>query len=466
MRLPLLVAAVLLAAGCLSPAPTTAPSDDAAAPLGKPASAERAPAASEDLSGAIASDHGAPYLHAARSLHEGSYGMELVGYNPLTIPGAGDPPEMQDGAYIAMDLWNDTLACVAHFVGGGGAMGGATIVDITDPANPTWLSSVSSPAWNSDCQFTDDGRFLLLGTYLREDAAAALPVVGEALRMGLDVFDVTDPKQPKLVLHDEQGMEGEGGADAYHNLYTAKIGGTNWIVQTYTGNVLKLAEDGSSVEIVATVEHTDHDMWVGKHPVTGRWSMVTGAYPGTVVYDFEDPTDPALLSTWEAHDGLTGWHRQWPLAELVEGRALMVVAGEECDNGKSLPYTVLDWTDPEDIVELGNWIIPGAPEVKEPGMCTMNSHEFETWNGYVATGNYHAGVWLIDIGTMERARAPATIGYYEPHEDPVMHGGAPAKPFAWAPYVWGAYFDSRGYVYAADQQTGLYVLKFAGTRGE
>jgi hypothetical protein len=46
-----------------------------------------------------------------------------------------------------------------------------------------------------------------------------------------------------------------------------------------------------------------------------------------------------------------------------------------------------------------------------------------------------------------------------------MHGGTRNSPFAWNPDVWGAYFDDRGYVIAADWSTGFYVLSFPATAG-
>jgi hypothetical protein len=237
----------------------------------------------------------------------------------------------------------------------------------------------------------------------------------------------------------------------------------NYVFQTYTGNILKLADDGMSLEIVSTIEHSDHDMWVGHHPITGEWMMITGANGGTAFYNVDDPAAPVLLGVWEASEGYAGWHRQWPLAKPVDGKALVVVAGEECGNGKSLPYTVLDFTNPEAILELGHWQIPGNPEIKEPGqLCSMNSHEFSEYNGYIASGNYHAGAWVFDVGTTARAAEPVSVGYYEPHENAQMNGGTRNTPFAWNPDVWGAYFDDRGYVICADWMTGFYVLKVPG----
>lgn len=461
----LTLVALLLLAGCVTPGsetllPDSTPPTDLAG--------ERLPAPTEDLSGAIVSDHGAPYLHAVPELHEGSYAIDLVGYDPLTRPAAGDHPLAMNSAWTAVTQYGH-LACVSHFAGSGG-LGGATIVDFEDPTAPKVIASIPSLMLGSRCQFTDDGRFLLLGSYGGVQPGLQLPPpLGDIAANGVSVFDVSDPANPKFLHHSTVGIGNVAPlADAYHNFDTELIDGVNYVFQTYTGNVLKLADDGSSLEIVSTVEHSDHDMWVGKHPVTNVTMMMTGAGDGTAFYDMTDPAAPQMLGVWEANvtDEVryVGWHRQWPLAETVEGRALVVVAGEECGNGKSLPYTVLDWTDPAAPTELGHWQIPGDPEIEEPGqLCSMNSHEFNVWKGYVATGNYHAGVWVFDVGTLERAREPVTIGYYLPSEVPQMQGGTRNTPFAWSPDVWGAYFDDRGYIIAADWSTGFYVLGFDAT---
>jgi hypothetical protein len=474
----LLVLAALLAAGCLSalePTPTTVLGKQAAAGIYGAVTPDRIPPPDQDLSKAIASDHGAPYLHILPMLHNGSYRLSLVGYNPLTRMGQGDNVVTANSGYTAVTVWHD-LACVSHFAGSGGE-GGATIVNISDPANPVVVASIMDFAIGSRCQFTDDGKFLLYSAYGGVNPGpnapgAAGPMLGpvtDAGSYGITVFDATDKAHPKYLFHDSQGQApgaNSVGGSEYHNFDVVAINGTNYIFQTYTGNILALAPDGKSMKIVSHVEHSDHDMWVGRHPITGQWMMATGAGSGTAVYNLEDPTHPVLVGGWQAHANYTGWHRQFPLLQTVDGHAFLVVAGEECGNGDSLPYTVLDWTDPTNITELGHWQIPGNPAIKEPGqLCSMNSHEFTTWDGYVATGNYHAGVWVFDIGTSDRAKSPVTIGYYLPDENPMQHGGMPGRntPFAWNPDVWGAYFDSRGYIVTADWYSGFYVLKFPAT---
>ena len=82
--------------------------------------------------------------------------------------------------------------------------------------------------------------------------------------------------------------------------------------------------------------------------------------------------------------------------------------------------------------------------------------------GGLSGGKTRANKIAHATGTMPTV-SPTTVGYYEPHNSPPMMGGTRNTPFAWNPDVWGAYFDDRGYVLAADWYSGVYVLKFPGT---
>ncbi|MBI2078904.1 MAG: hypothetical protein HYT80_11140 [Euryarchaeota archaeon] len=444
----LLVATV---SGCLA----TERDADAAAPtapvpsFGGEANPVRLPKPDFDFTKAIQFTHTSQLGHGDLTAHKGEHGLKLVGYNPLTRPAAGEGPAEQGASFIAIDTWQNYV-CVAQFNG----LGGAIIVDIKDPAKPVVVSSVPSGMSNSDCQFTDDGKYLLVAAYsgTHQGVPGAPPPVGDLSAQGVLVYDVADKAKPKFLYHDAQGA----GANGYHNVFTAQIGPTHYVFQTYTGNILAL--EPTKLRMVGKVERADHDIWVGKHPVTGGWIMITGHGRGAGIYDVDDPAKPVLLDHWESHDEQTGWHRQWPLAQTVGGRAIMVVAGEY-DRGW---HTVLDFTDPNDIQELGKWDIPGRPQT---GSSTFSPHEFETFDGYVATGNYHGGVWLFDVGSLERAKDPVTIGFYEPHENPYTSGGSWNKPAGNQPNTWGAYFDDRGYIVVADSFSGLYVLSFGATKG-
>ena len=452
LRTVILGLAVAAFAGCVGDEANTPDADDVPpATYYPPVDTDRLPVPDLDFTTAFDPTHGGDAgAHADPTQHEFEYGMTLVGYNPMTSPDEGGLPTSYDSSYIAIDTWG-TYACVAHWSPSGG--GGAEILDITDPTQPRHIGSAQSGMFNSDCMFTDDGDYLLIGAYLGvHDGLPIVPApLGDLLANGVAVYDVKDKANPVFLFHDVDGTD----ANQYHNLFTAKINEVNYVFQTYTGSILELDAEGGDLKVVSSVPVADHDMWVGNHPVTGEWLMITGAAGGTAVYNVDDPTKPVDLGVWESHDGLTGWHRQWPLLNTVEGHALMLVAGEE---GCSSPtyYTVLDFTDPNDLIEMGNWTIPN-------GCATQ--HEFESFGGYFATANYHQGLWLIDIGTIERAADPVTLGYYLPHNLPAEHGGTVNQPGASNPNVWGAAFDDRGYIVTADSFSGVYLLEFGATAG-
>lgn len=395
--------------------------------------------------------------HGMASNHAHWHGMDLVGYNPLTRISEGSDPLGHDPSFIALDTWSDGIgyyACVAHYQQGPG--GGATLVDLTDPTEPVMLATVLSGMQNSDCQFTDDGRFMFVAAYSGQSPGlpGAPPPVGDLAAQGVLVYDVSDKANPRFLRHDTTAVSG----NAYHNVFTAKIGDTNYVFQTYSGNILALDESTGALALVGKLPIADHDIWVGHHPLTGQWIAITGAERAMTIYAMDDPTKPEVLATWApTEDKFTGWHRQWPVTRPVEGRAIMLVAGEEGASAANPTwYTAIDFTDPADIHELGHWTIP-VPE------AAATQHEFEEWNGYFATANYHSGLWLIDIGSLARADAPVTLGYYLPHENPLDHGGVAPPAGSSVPNVWGAAFDDRGYIVTADRTSGLYVLSFGAT---
>lgn len=462
MRRPsLAVSGLLLSiawAGCFQASSPPVGPEDSASPgpnFSPEVDATRLPKPDYDFNASIVADHGVEGGHAIAALHDGSYGLELVGYNPLTNPAAGGDPLSQDSGFSGIDTWKNYV-CVAHFAG----TGGATIVDIADPKNPKVLSQIPSGALNSDCQFTDDGKYLLLAAYtgVHPGFQPAPPPANTLVAQGVEIYDVTDKANPRFLLHDAQGAGGSG----YHNVFTATINETYWVFQTYKGNILKFTPNPPKLELVSKVKVADHDIWIERHSITGDWIMYTGAGAHFTMYDVNDPAHPVQLGNWDGGD-LDGWHRQTPIHETVGGRALVIVAGET-GGGETLPYAVVDVTDPLDPVTLSSWATPGNPTNTGVNFFTYSPHELETWNGYVAVGSYHAGVWLFDVGSPERAMSPVTIGYYLPHEVPQASGGVFSYPFLYSPDVWGAYFDERGYVVTADWGSGLYILKFAGTK--
>lgn len=468
--LPALLAAslsLLAAAGCLDS------SDDPSRPdlTGIPTvSAARLPDPNKDAEYAqvVVGDHGAPFMHTIRALHGGSDFLTQVGWDPLVDK---LPPGAVGTGWGAAGLWRN-YACVAQFAG----TGAIAIVDISDPADLVVTAQVDDPLVNGDCQFTADGNYLLAGAYL---GPGENPEVGEGAHLcprgcpgggGINVWDVTDKANPRHILYEDTGE--------YHTLHLwTTDDNETYVVQAYSGNVYRFEPDAPALTRVFQLTPMDHDMWISKHPITGEVLLYTGFGDGFVIYDFDDPAVPRLLSAWVPEEdpvvteednrpGCCGWHRQATVDQLVDGKAIAVVAGEACGAGYTLPYYVMDVTDPTAPRALSRWEVPGKPvSTDAEHLCEMSPHEFAVHDGYVVTGNYHAGVWLFDIGSAERLLDPVTLGYFIPAEEPATAEGpfgAQDLTFPWNPFVWGAFFDERGYVLAGDFSSGVYLLEVPG----
>ncbi len=438
----------------------------------------RSAAPDYDFTNVVEGDHGAPGLHAVRSLHEHSFGLEQVGYSPLVDT---RDPTAWDSGFTALDTWDDGVnfyVCVTHFAGNGGA----DIADITDPANIKMLAHIDSGMVNSDCQFTDDGKYLFLGAYTGRDEMndvmaqyrdmfrESIPVAGmyDLLGNGVSVWNMEDKSNPQFILFSDTGT--------YHNLFTVTINDVYWLIQTYPSdarphNIYRFNPEGQGAVIgVNRTEYMTHDMTVARHPITGDWLLYTGKGRGMGIMNFNNPEAPVEIGVWvppatseTGQDPVAGWHEQEVIPHLVDGKALVIVAGERGD-GESEPYGVIDVTDPTDPVLLAQWDLPGKPGNQFPdNFYTYSPHEIGTWNGYVTIANYHAGVWLWDVGSLERMLNPVTLGQFYGSEDPVANGAPQNPPFAFNPDHWGAYFDSRGHVITADWGSGLYVLGFDKT---
>jgi hypothetical protein len=471
--LPGLLAAslsLLVMAGCLDSGDGA--SDDGPDLSGVPVvSADRVPdpGMEAEFADVVIGDHGAPGMHTIRALHGGSHFLEEVGWNSLTDK---LPLAAVGTGWGAAGLWGD-YACVAQFAG----TGAIAIVDISDPSNPTVASQVDDPLVNGDCQFTADGNYLLAGAYLVGYDYPDLteqPVCphGCPAGGGINVWDVSDKEAPVHILYENTGE--------YHTLHLwTNERNETYVIQAYSGNIYRFDPSGPSLLPINKVTPMEHDMWISRHPITQQTLLYTGQDGGFVIYDFDElvlgatepigqwiPEEDPLVIPEDNRGGCCGWHRQATVDQLVDGRALAVVAGEACGAGYTLPHYVMDVTDPAAPFAVGKWEVPGKPvSTDEAHLCEMSPHEFAVFDGYVVSGNYHAGVWLFDVGSAERMREPVTLGYHIPAKEPATQEspfGAQDLTFPWNPFVWGAFFDDRGYVLAGDFSSGVYLLEVPG----
>jgi len=446
------ILSVAVFAGCMSDTPPVSPGNDVAPVLVNPFPPLVPEIPSFDFSTIVDPDHAG---HEVPALHTDSHGLSLTGHTGV---GAILPPGMR-GSITQIDVWN------GYAVVPGMEQGPAfVIVDIRDPAHPKPVSYWPTIADGWTARFSDDGDYLFYGCQvLGPPNSAGSPgrgtcrdpyaVTGQTSSpAGVSVFDVKDKARPKFV----DFVETAGS----HNIQSANINGTDYVFTAKT-TILKFDRATQRIYQVAEVPGT-HDATVMRHPVSGDWLLYTGTKE-LAIYNVNEPASPSVVlegGTWK--DG-TGWHDQVPFPYLVDGRALLALAGETGINpagGVPDAITIVDITDPAKPVKLSTWKPPFA------GMVPWNSYTFSvhemaaTPQGQLATSWYHGGVWVLDLSTKERQEKPAILAAYQPSKDiNVTPSNFVQTPVPLVPFAWSVAWDQRGYVVVPDMHTGVYVLE-------
>lgn len=444
---PILVVLALVGAGCISLADEVEP-----ASVDEQAFAPLVPAIPDfDFSLVVDADHG---NHQLPALHTGGHGLSLVGHTGI---GSILPTGVR-GSITQIDVW-EGYAVVSGMEGGLAF----AIVDITDPASPkpvSWWPSVAN-GWTA--RFSDDGQYVFYGCQMLgapyvglhalrgtcEDAEAVrVPGFSEA---GIVAIDVSDKTAPKFV-----DFLATGGS---HNIFVRTIEDVDTIFTAATTILTFDREEGKLTEVAAVPGV--HDASVAKHPVTGDWLLFTGAKELSI-YNVNDPTQPQIVYEGPGNrDAFVAWHEQTLVPGLVDGRVILVTAGETLASVSGVPDVVsfLDVTDPANPVVLSQWKPPFTSTIPWASYL-YSAHEIAaTPTGQVAISWYHAGVWVVDVSTQERQEAPVILAAYLPNQDVNV---APATFVQTAvpvvPFVWGAGWDVRGYLVVPDMHTGVYVL--------
>jgi hypothetical protein len=437
-----------LVAGCLAPVePSLGEGDDQVPGIKFPAVVPPVP--DYDFRKVVDPDH---VGHQVPHLHTAGHGLELVGHSRV----AGILPPGMRGSITQIDVWNG-WAVVAGMEHGPAFI----IVDIRSPMEPRAVSWAPTMADGWTARFSKDGQYVFYGCQvlpppyapsgaIKGDCTDPDRIHGQtSVPGGVSVWDVSDKTKPTFVTFTPTA--------AAHNLYVQEIDGVDYAF-TNGVEILKFDRDEKKLQKVAQVPGR-HDVTVQKHPVTGDWLLYTGTRE-LAIYNVNDPANPEVILEGFA-DGV-GWHDQVQFPFLVDGRALLALAGETFASPQGVPdaVTIVDITDPASPVKLSSWKAPFMSQIPWASY-TFSVHEMAaTPQGQLAVSWYHGGVWVIDLSTKERQEKPVVLGAYQPS----MPINAVPSTFVQTavplvPFVWSAAWDQRGYLVVPDMHTGLYVLK-------
>lgn len=451
--LPLALVGLLLA-GCL--ANTT---DDDGPLAGPPEQVDVRSPQDCDFANAIVDQHD----HADASLHTAFCDMDLVGH---TFMDTAAEVGTLGGGFIDLSLAGDWA-----FVSNWGPGRSLSIVDVSDPAAPRHVSDFwaypllagtqAGAASHWDVSSFPEGDLVVLPSQASAGTESA-PEGSEPSGGGLFLVNVEDKESPFLEsftpIFDADALVPVG----VHNANCLTIGGVRYVAATTANGLTILLEvEGASghrtLREVSRVAGM-HDTTVQVHPVTGQTLIYGAEGGGIVITDISDPANPVVVSEF-ADEQLVAYHQVVPSDVLIDGRHYTISATET--QAEPVKFSILDTTDPAAPEYAGEWIIPGAERLTGlGGAYRFSPHNLDFDHGRIYLGHYHAGVWVIDVSSAARIAQPVTLGFYQPHRQEAF---VPRTPMgADIPSVWGVIRHTDGHVYAADVNTGLYVLDYTG----
>jgi hypothetical protein len=292
----------------------------------------------------------------------------------------------------------------------------AALYDISDPIRPQLLSMIEFEDGElhagGDVKFLSDNQTLVTGT-----------------GGGLLLIDIREPTAPVLESQwsfDEfSGINLPGGSLFLnaHMLYTANIGGTDWVFLAPNSNsgvwILRVEGDVGSrtLEYVTQTLPAEggplgpHDMFVQLDPFTKQWLLYSAdGFHGWTVFNVDDPPSPQPVG------GLVlpqpGYTHTIQAARFGERRIVVTIA----EVGENL-MQVYDATVLQAPILLAAWQVqPGA---------TTPQHNLNIVGDYLYVAHYGYGMYVFDLTHVGSLPAIGTTTFTpKAHYDPVP-GGEP-----------------------------------------
>ena len=344
------------------------------------------------------------------------------------------------------------------YIGHMDAPHGTSVVDVRDPAKPKIVASIDIPTGLHSHKVRVANNLMLVN---RERTRGDLPASDF---VGLRVFDVSDPNNPRDIHHWHAA-----GTGVHRFTFDGRYAYVSAEQEGYIGTIvmiLDFATPDQPKEIGRwwmPGQHTaggETPSWRGKghrchHPIRrGDRLYVSYWYGGAVILDISDMSNPKTISTLDWSPPF-GWptHSLVPIDEPIAGHKWMLVADEHVQPldpklSPELPAAVwmVNITDETNPIPVSTFQLPELVGVVSP-LMTACHQTVETIVGTEVPAAWFAnGLRIIDISNPLSMKQAAW----------------------WMPDVpTGAqrvcsndvYVDHRGLIYLIDRNRGLSILE-------
>jgi hypothetical protein len=387
----------------------------------------------------VAEDAGVYTVVATSGSHVATRTVTITERNPegaIELVGRGRVANVHTS-----DLWVWEAADGRDYVitGTWGGNGEAYFWDVTDPANPTPVDTVTVDARTvNDVKVSEDGRTCIIS---REGASDR--------KNGIVILDCTDPTNVSVVTEYTERLTG-----GVHNLFIYE----DHVYALSAGQRYEILniEDRANPKHVATFELDSpgasiHDVWVTDGiAYSSNWS------DGVVLVDVGNgvkggsPSNPVEIGRYTYP---SGWnHAAFPYDDEQTGKNWVIAGDEAFPNGlntedePTIPAGWLhfvDFTDPENPTEDARYQVPEA-----------GTHNFWVDGDLLYVAYYNAGLRVVDLSGDLKGDL-----YAQGREIARFRSFDPEGRIANAPMAWGPQ-PHKGHVFFSDWNSGLWVVKF------
>lgn len=355
---------------------------------------------------------------------------------------------------------------------------GWSIVDVTDPSNPSVVRFIPGPenTFTLQMELSDN----IMVTALEK----IFPNFGGSPRKPYDegvlIWDISDPVNPEKL-----GQFRTGGTGTHRNFYA----GGKYVhlaagMPGFDGNIyviIDISDPAHPVESgrwwvpgqhIAGWENPSKP-YVSLHGppyVAGNLAYLSYGSAGMIILDISDvskPVEVGQLSFSPPFHLPFGIHSVLPLPE----KGLAYANSEDTSYGKGPLHhaSIIDISDPSSPVLLSTFPEPAPPE----GAPYHNFFEKRGWSGphninllqhnpdvekqeelfYIA--HFNAGLRVYNVAD---PRMPVEVGYFMPPEPTRRYGPMPEGKLVMQ--TEDVLVDRRGFIYITDKNQGVWILKY------